>query len=141
MKHLVVLLFFLPFACFGQESASKKELKQEIELLNNQLMALQEVNTKLLSEQVKLLEEFKKSGIANSELINKLKTQNETLRQIMIEYVGQIDELNTINLQLEAELDKCKDGKWDRGWAVYLNYKLWIEQFWSRIRLRDWFTS
>lgn len=111
MKHLVVLLFFLPFACFGQESASKKELKQEIELLNNQLMALQEVNTKLLSEQVKLLEEFKKSGIANSELINKLKTQNETLRQIMIEYVGQIDELNTINLQLEAELDKCKDGK------------------------------
>lgn len=111
MKHIVVLLFFLPFASFGQESASKKELKQEIELLNNQLMALQEVNTKLLSEQVKLLEEFKKSGIANSELINKLKTENETLRQLMIGYVGQIDELNTINLQLEAELDKCKDGK------------------------------
>ena len=111
MKYILVLLFFLPIVSFGQESTSKKELKQEIELLKNQLLALQEVNTKLLSEQMKLLEEFKKSGIANSELINKLKTENETLRQLMIGYVGQISELNDINLKLEEELDKCKDGK------------------------------
>jgi len=39
-------------------------------------------------------------------LIAKLKRENETLRQIMISYVKQIDQLNTMNLKLTSELDE-----------------------------------
>jgi nitrogen fixation-related uncharacterized protein len=52
------------------------------------------------------LETAKKGGKVNASLIAKLKRENETLRQIMIGYVKQIDELNTLNLQLESELDE-----------------------------------
>ncbi len=55
------------------------------------------------------LESAKKSGKVNASLINKLKRENETLRNIMIGYVKQIDELNTLNLQLESELDETSN--------------------------------
>ena len=52
------------------------------------------------------LETAKKSGRVSASLIAKLNRENETLRNIMIGYVKQIDELNTKNLQLTSDLDK-----------------------------------
>jgi hypothetical protein len=52
------------------------------------------------------LETAKKNGRVNASLIAKLKRENETLRQIMIGYVKQIDQLNTMNLKLTSELDE-----------------------------------
>lgn len=52
------------------------------------------------------LETAKKNGKVNASLIAKLRRENETLREIMRGYVKQIDELNTMNLQLESELDE-----------------------------------
>ncbi|AEA44449.1 hypothetical protein [Fluviicola taffensis] len=52
------------------------------------------------------LESAKKSGKVTASLIAKLKRENETLRQIMISYVKQIDQLNTMNLKLTSELDE-----------------------------------
>lgn len=56
-----------------------------------------------------LLSELKSSKRRNSlsaSEIAKLRRENETLRNIMIGYVKQIDELNTLNLQLESDLDQ-----------------------------------
>ncbi|MNU91628.1 hypothetical protein D3C71_815230 [compost metagenome] len=52
------------------------------------------------------LETAKKNGRVTASLIAKLKRENETLRQIMIGYVKQIDQLNTMNLKLTSELDE-----------------------------------
>lgn len=52
------------------------------------------------------LQTAKKNGRVNASLIAKLKRENETLRQIMIGYVKQIDQLNTLNLKLTSELDE-----------------------------------
>ncbi|HRP52616.1 MAG TPA: hypothetical protein PLI97_03820 [Fluviicola sp.] len=52
------------------------------------------------------LETAKKNGKVSASLIAKLKRENETLRQIMISYVKQIDQLNTLNLKLTSELDE-----------------------------------
>ncbi len=52
------------------------------------------------------LESAKKRGKVDALLISKLRKENETLRQIMIGYVKQIDELNTKNLQLTSDLDR-----------------------------------
>lgn len=52
------------------------------------------------------LETAKKNGKVSASLIAKLKRENETLRAIMRDYVRQIDELNTKNLQLTTDLDK-----------------------------------
>ena len=52
------------------------------------------------------LETAKKNGRVTASLIAKLKRENETLRQIMISYVKQIDQLNTMNLKLTSELDE-----------------------------------
>ncbi len=48
----------------------------------------------------------KRKGQVSGALIAKLQKENETLRQIMIGYVKQIDELNTKNYQLTTDLDK-----------------------------------
>jgi hypothetical protein len=55
---------------------------------------------------VKELQTAKKNGKVNGQLIAKLRKENETLRQIMIGYVKQIDQLNTLNLKLTSELDE-----------------------------------
>lgn len=55
---------------------------------------------------VKELQTAKKNGKVNGQLIAKLRKENETLRQIMIGYVKQIDQLNTLNLKLNSELDE-----------------------------------
>jgi hypothetical protein len=52
---------------------------------------------------VKELQTAKKNGKVNGQLIAKLRKENETLRQIMIGYVKQIDQLNTLNLKLTSE--------------------------------------
>lgn len=52
------------------------------------------------------IETAKRNGTVNASLIAKMRRENETLRQIMIGYVKQIDELNTKNLQLTSDLDK-----------------------------------
>ena len=52
------------------------------------------------------LETAKKNGKVSASLLAKMRRENETLRQIMIGYVKQIDELNTKNLQLTSDLDK-----------------------------------
>lgn len=54
----------------------------------------------------KLLTELNNGKRKSAQEIAKLRRENETLRQIMIGYVKQIDELNTLNLELESELDK-----------------------------------
>lgn len=53
-----------------------------------------------------LLDEINNGKRKSAQEIAKLRRENETLRQIMIGYVKQIDELNTLNLQLESDLDK-----------------------------------
>lgn len=63
-----------------------------------------------MTEMTALLQETKKSGQANAELIKKLQAENEKLREIMRGHIQQIDELNTMNLQLVEELEKCADG-------------------------------
>lgn len=67
--------------------------------------AMSEQQTKikgLLTE----LESAKKNGKVSASLLAKMKRENETLRQIMVSYVKQIDELNTKNMQLSSDLDK-----------------------------------
>lgn len=56
----------------------------------------------LLSE----LKSAKRKNSLSASEIAKLRRENETLRNIMIGYVKQIDQLNTLNLQLESDLDK-----------------------------------
>lgn len=69
---------------------------------SDSLSAQKEKIQGLMSE----LESAKKNGQVNASLIAKLKRENETLRQIMISYVKQIDQLNTMNLKLTSELDE-----------------------------------
>lgn len=57
----------------------------------------------------KLLTELNNGKRKSAQEIAKLRRENETLRQIMIGYVKQIDELNTLNLELESELDKTSN--------------------------------
>jgi hypothetical protein len=57
----------------------------------------------------KLLDEINNGKRKSAQDIAKLRRENETLRQIMIGYVKQIDELNTLNLQLESDLDKTSN--------------------------------
>lgn len=52
------------------------------------------------------LETAKKNGRVSGALIAKLQKENNTLREIMKGYIRQIDELNTKNTQLTADLDK-----------------------------------
>lgn len=52
------------------------------------------------------LETAKKNGKVTASLVAKLQRENETLRSIMKDYVRQIDELNTKNVQLSTDLDK-----------------------------------
>lgn len=52
------------------------------------------------------LETAKKNGKVTASLVAKLQRENETLRAIMRDYVKQIDELNTKNVQLSTDLDK-----------------------------------
>ena len=52
------------------------------------------------------LETAKKNGKVTASLVAKLNRENETLRAIMRDYVRQIDELNTKNVQLSTDLDK-----------------------------------
>lgn len=52
------------------------------------------------------LETAKKNGKVTASLVAKLQRENETLRTIMKDYVKQIDELNTKNVQLSTDLDK-----------------------------------
>lgn len=52
-----------------------------------------------------LLDEINKNKRLSAAQIQKLKTENETLRNIMKGYVRQIDSLNTLNLQLHSELE------------------------------------
>jgi len=54
----------------------------------------------------KLLDDLNNGKKKSAQEIAKLRRENETLREIMRGYVKQIDELNTLNLQLESDLDK-----------------------------------
>lgn len=54
----------------------------------------------------KLLDEINSNKKKSAQDIARLRRENETLRQIMIGYVKQIDELNTLNLKLESDLDE-----------------------------------
>jgi len=54
----------------------------------------------------KLLDEINSGKKKSAQDIARLRRENETLRQIMIGYVKQIDELNTLNLKLESDLDE-----------------------------------
>lgn len=65
----------------------------------------QEVIANLRTE----LEVAKANGQANALLIEKLRKENETLREIMRGYVKHIDELNNSNLQLVKELEECEE--------------------------------
>lgn len=73
------------------------------------------------------LDAAKKSGKVNASLIAKLKRENETLRQIMIGYVKQIDQLNTMNLKLTSELDETSN-KLNETSAERDTYKTQAEQ-------------
>ena len=52
------------------------------------------------------LNQAKRSGRLNGQIIAKLQRENETLRKIMKSYVYQIDSLNTLNLKLTSDLDQ-----------------------------------
>ena len=73
------------------------------------------------------LETAKKNGRVNASLIAKLKKENETLRQIMIGYVKQIDQLNTLNLKLTSDLDETSN-KLNETSAERDSYKNQAEQ-------------
>jgi hypothetical protein len=79
------------------------------------------------------LESAKKRGKVDALLISKLRKENETLRQIMIGYVKQIDELNTKNLQLTSDLDRTSaelsDTKSERD-----NYKADAEEKGEKVK-------
>lgn len=52
------------------------------------------------------LEQAKRSGRLNAQIVAQLKRENETLRNIMRSYVVQIDSLNTLNIKLHSDLDQ-----------------------------------
>jgi chromosome segregation ATPase len=79
------------------DALMKKDASQ-----SDSLIAQKEKIQGLMNE----LESAKKNGQVSASLIAKLKRENETLRQIMISYVKQIDQLNTLNLKLTSELDE-----------------------------------
>lgn len=56
-----------------------------------------------------LLEELNNTKRRSYSQINKLKTENETLRGIMKGYLYQIDSLNTLNLNLTTRLDETSN--------------------------------
>ncbi len=108
MKIILVSLILLSTNAYGQ---SGRKQEKTIERLEQQI-AEQEAILKTQNEQItqlaELLSQVQTNSQANIELIEKLRKENETLREIMRGYILQIDQLNTTNMELENDLDKCK---------------------------------
>lgn len=89
-------------ADFKNMMATYEEIEKQSDIDKAELQAQKDKIQGLMTE----LESAKKNGRVSASLIAKLKRENETLREIMKGYIRQIDELNTKNTQLTADLDK-----------------------------------
>jgi hypothetical protein len=87
----------------------KKDFQNMLETYDALIKKDASKSDSLMAQKVKiqgLLDDLNNGKRKSAAEIAKLRRENETLRQIMIGYVKQIDELNTLNLQLESDLDK-----------------------------------
>jgi len=122
---IVLLLLVVAFAVYYilQQQSQMKELQQQSELVKEELaddynnlvidyegirmtISNDSLIAKLESEQMKvqrLQEELRTVKSTNTKRINELKSELETLRAILRNYVQQIDSLNKVNLQLTTE--------------------------------------
>ena len=122
---IVVLLIIVAFAFYYilQQQSQMKDLQQQSELVKEELaddynnlvidyegirmtISNDSLIAKLESEQMKvqrLQEELRTVKSTNTKRINELKSELETLRAILRNYVQQIDSLNRINQQLTTE--------------------------------------
>jgi hypothetical protein len=89
-------------ADFKNMMATYEEIEKQSDIDQAELQAQKDKIQGLMTE----LESAKKSGRVSASLIAKLQRENETLREIMKGYIRQIDELNTKNTELTANLDK-----------------------------------
>lgn len=115
MKQLILFLLLLPGFAVAQPDAEKvRMMQQQVETMRQQTdslsAVLQRQDNEILASRTRLmqlLEEVEANKRLSLEQIALLREQNELLRQ-MQNYVKQIDELNTLNLQLERELEECR---------------------------------
>jgi hypothetical protein len=89
-------------ADFKNMMATYEEIEKQSDIDKEELQAQKDKIQGLMTE----LESAKKNGRVSASLIAKLQRENETLREIMKGYIRQIDELNTKNTELTANLDK-----------------------------------
>jgi hypothetical protein len=89
-------------ADFKNMMATYEEIEKQSDIDQAELQAQKDKIQGLMTE----LESAKKNGRVSASLIAKLQRENETLREIMKGYIRQIDELNTKNTELTANLDK-----------------------------------
>lgn len=89
-------------ADFKNMMATYEEIEKQSDIDQTELQAQKDKIQGLMTE----LESAKKNGRVSASLIAKLQRENETLREIMKGYIRQIDELNTKNTELTANLDK-----------------------------------
>jgi len=109
-------IIFFCFLLFSVTVYGQSDRKQEKEIARlKEQVTLQEKTLEIQKQQIaeltNLLSKSRDNSLTTLELVEKFRNENETLREIMRGYLIQIEELNTSNLQLQAALDKCKDGK------------------------------
>lgn len=107
---------FLPVASWSQTETMEELLSEHDSLF----IVNFELNEELgyLAEQVELLKVSYETQKNTLQSLVELKKENEKLREIMRDYINQISELNTININLESDkiylqekLDKCAETK------------------------------
>jgi hypothetical protein len=96
MKLTMIFLLFISSSSFAQTAGVKSTATTDSLRNPDRETLLKELQTAI------------KNAKLGQELITEFKLENETLRQIMIRYVNQIDQLNALNLELQSKLDDCE---------------------------------
>lgn len=99
MKTIFLFALLITSTGFGQSN------KQQLKICEDSLAVQQQIILDLTEQ----LESAKSNIQTSSEWLEKVKKENETLRRIMKDYVKQIDNDQTRIIELETELDKCKN--------------------------------
>lgn len=87
----------------------KKDFEQMLDTYDALIKKDASQSDSLTAQKVKIqsmLDELNNHKKKSAQDIARLRRENESLRKIMIGYVKQIDELNTLNLKLESDLDE-----------------------------------
>lgn len=96
----------------------KQEMENDYERLTMQYgEMMMQINNDSLIEQLtqeqlrtqQLLKELKEVKATDAREIARLKRELETVREVLRSYIRQVDSLNQVNMQLQAENDRVKD--------------------------------